>query len=198
MRMVVFVTALTCVVSACSNSDEGSKTLMAGAASRSVLPTVDGARDYLSEVPGWPRAKRWTPMTRASSSRHGTRARWTSETAARIQLGCMTICEQARWRSRLASSASSSSWRTPIPTSAAISPSCSSGCEPRLPEEWTEAPDLGFGDTQPSRAGHGLQHQRRMVLPHGGSARCGGRRRGGGHAAGHHVVGRRRSRIRGG
>ncbi|MGB5223504.1 MAG: hypothetical protein WBN60_20895, partial [Polyangiales bacterium] len=54
MRMVVFVTALTCVVSACSNSDEGSKTLMAGAASRSILPTVDGAREYLSEVPGWP------------------------------------------------------------------------------------------------------------------------------------------------
>jgi hypothetical protein len=54
MRMSFLVLALSCVVSACSNSDEGSKTLMAGAASRSVLPTVDGARDYLSQAPGWP------------------------------------------------------------------------------------------------------------------------------------------------
>lgn len=34
--------------------DEGGESLQAGAASRSVLPTVDGARDYLEESPGWP------------------------------------------------------------------------------------------------------------------------------------------------
>jgi hypothetical protein len=27
---------------------------MAGAASRSILPTVDGGRDYMAAAPGWP------------------------------------------------------------------------------------------------------------------------------------------------
>ena len=54
MRMLVFVAALTCVASACSKTDGGPGTFMAGAASRSVLPTVSGGRDYLAEAPGWP------------------------------------------------------------------------------------------------------------------------------------------------
>ncbi len=52
---MIFVAALGCVVSACSNdSDGGSQTLMAGAASFSILPTVGDGRDYLDDVPGWP------------------------------------------------------------------------------------------------------------------------------------------------
>ena len=56
MRAVFVVLALACVLPACSGSDEGSgaTSLMAGAASRSVLPTVDGAREYLDDAPGWP------------------------------------------------------------------------------------------------------------------------------------------------
>jgi len=55
MRMSFLVLALSCVVSACSNdSDGGSQTLMAGTASRSILPTVSGGRDYLDDAPGWP------------------------------------------------------------------------------------------------------------------------------------------------
>ena len=56
MRAVFTVLALSCVLCACSGSgeDSGSNTLMAGAASRSVLPTVDGARAYLNDAPGWP------------------------------------------------------------------------------------------------------------------------------------------------
>ncbi|CAN5360547.1 hypothetical protein BH23ACT3_BH23ACT3_10780 [soil metagenome] len=37
-------------------------TLMAGAASRSVLPTVDGERDFLSDAPGWPAADELDPF----------------------------------------------------------------------------------------------------------------------------------------
>jgi len=43
------------MLAACSNSDDDAGLpVLAGAASRSVLPTVGGTRDYLSEVPGWP------------------------------------------------------------------------------------------------------------------------------------------------
>ena len=54
MRTILLVVALACVLPACtSDSDGGSKNLMAGASSRSILPTVDGERDYLAEAPGW-------------------------------------------------------------------------------------------------------------------------------------------------
>ena len=43
------------MVAACtSNSDDGGEPIMAGAASRSVLPTVNGERAYLDDAPGWP------------------------------------------------------------------------------------------------------------------------------------------------
>ncbi|TFH30034.1 MAG: hypothetical protein E4H00_05830, partial [Myxococcales bacterium] len=56
MRTIFIVLALAGVLPACSNSDgdSTSNTLMAGAASRSVLPTVSGAREYLADAPGWP------------------------------------------------------------------------------------------------------------------------------------------------
>ena len=55
MRMLLTLVALVFVVPACSkSSDGGATTLMAGAASRSILPTVDGGRDYLADAPGWP------------------------------------------------------------------------------------------------------------------------------------------------
>ena len=44
--------------------DEGggkSSKLKAGSASRSLLPTVDGKREYLASVPGWPAAKQLDP-----------------------------------------------------------------------------------------------------------------------------------------
>lgn len=57
MRTICIVLALVGVLPACDGSggdDSGPKTFMAGAASRSVLPTVDEARDYLGDAPGWP------------------------------------------------------------------------------------------------------------------------------------------------
>lgn len=59
MRSSVILVALVLVVPACSNDSESgsggdSTTLMAGAASRSILPTVDGRRDYMADAPGWP------------------------------------------------------------------------------------------------------------------------------------------------
>lgn len=55
MRKWLIGSALVFVLAACSNSsDGGAGTLMAGAASRSVLPTVDGGRDYVADAPGWP------------------------------------------------------------------------------------------------------------------------------------------------
>lgn len=53
MRMILFLLTLVCVLPACTD-DGGSATLMAGAASRSILPTVDGERAYLADAPGWP------------------------------------------------------------------------------------------------------------------------------------------------
>jgi hypothetical protein len=57
------VLALSSVLCACSGSgeDSGFNTLMAGAASRSVLPTVDGARAYLDDAPGWPSREELDP-----------------------------------------------------------------------------------------------------------------------------------------
>ena len=39
-----------------NNSNNPEPALMAGAASRSILPTVSGGRDYLQDAPGWPAA----------------------------------------------------------------------------------------------------------------------------------------------
>ena len=63
MRAVFMVLALSSVLCACSGSGEDSSfnTLMAGAASRSVLPTVDGARAYLDDAPGWPSREELDP-----------------------------------------------------------------------------------------------------------------------------------------
>lgn len=47
------VLGLASVLPACKSSD-GDDTFMAGAASRSILPTVNGEREYLVDAPGWP------------------------------------------------------------------------------------------------------------------------------------------------
>ncbi len=53
MRATFIVLALASVLPACKSSD-GDDTFMAGAASRSILPTVNGEREYLVDAPGWP------------------------------------------------------------------------------------------------------------------------------------------------
>lgn len=55
MQKWMIVVVLVSLLAACSSDSDGdSRTLMAGAASRSILPTVDGRRDYLTDAPGWP------------------------------------------------------------------------------------------------------------------------------------------------
>ena len=44
-----------------SAASPGEPTLYVGAASRSVLPTVSGSREYLQEAPGWPAASTLNP-----------------------------------------------------------------------------------------------------------------------------------------
>lgn len=64
MRTLVALVALSLVLPACessSDSDGDSRTLMAGAASRSILPTVDGERAYMSDAPGWPSREELDP-----------------------------------------------------------------------------------------------------------------------------------------
>lgn len=50
--------SFTLILQACgngsNNNSDSSMELYAGAASRSVLPTVNGGRDYLRDAPGWP------------------------------------------------------------------------------------------------------------------------------------------------
>ena len=55
------VVVLVATVLACAPSRSSTRRLEAGAASRSILPTVGGRRDFLRTVPGWPTAQRVDP-----------------------------------------------------------------------------------------------------------------------------------------
>jgi len=79
MRMLWIMVALVLVLPACSNdSDGGSSTLMAGAASRSILPTVDGGRDYMAAAPGWPSREEIDPDDPGVFVEAWIRGGWTS------------------------------------------------------------------------------------------------------------------------
>ncbi|MGB8330172.1 MAG: hypothetical protein WCE62_08575, partial [Polyangiales bacterium] len=61
-RLTLFATALAVVALGASCTDDtSSSSIRVGAASRSILPTVGGTRDYLADAPGWPDAATLDP-----------------------------------------------------------------------------------------------------------------------------------------